>query len=80
MSASFATLGDELSPLGRHPGTGGYRRFALTPESRQLREWFVAHGSALGLDLAEDRMGNQRAELAGPGEPTDLLPGQDASR
>ena len=57
----FATRWDEFAPLGRHPRTGGYRRFVLTAEDYQLREWFAGHVAALGMELFEDRMGNQWA-------------------
>src|SRR4051794_6781235 len=50
-------LGD-LTGLGRHPGTGGYRRYAWTREDADLREWFAGEAAARGLDLVEDRAGN----------------------
>ena len=48
-----------LAPIGRDPGTGGYRRFAWTAEDRTLREWFAAECAARGLSLSTDRAGNQ---------------------
>ena len=61
-----------LEPVGRHPGTGGYRRFAWTAEDAALREWFAGEAARRGLDLTTDRVGNQWAwwgspEDAGPG-------------
>ena len=61
-----------LSPVGRDARTGGYRRFAWSPEDHQLREWFAQEATARGLELTEDRMGNQWAwwgdpDTAGPG-------------
>ena len=44
--------------VGRHPGTGGYRRFAWTREDADLREWFTGEAAARGLDVVDDRAGN----------------------
>ncbi|MDQ4038301.1 MAG: allantoate amidohydrolase [Actinomycetota bacterium] len=62
----------DLSDVGRSPVTGGYRRFAFTPEDGQLREWFEQEADVRGLDLTVDRAGNLWAwwgdpDLAGPG-------------
>jgi beta-ureidopropionase / N-carbamoyl-L-amino-acid hydrolase len=59
MSPSFDELWAQLEPIGRHSGTGGYRRHAWTAEDSQLREWFAGACAARGLDLVEDRAGNQ---------------------
>src|SRR5689334_6400673 len=48
----------DLAGIGRHPGTGGYRRYAWTREDADLREWFSGEAAARGLDLVEDRVGN----------------------
>ncbi|PWH06023.1 allantoate amidohydrolase [Brachybacterium endophyticum] len=56
----------QLLPVGRHSGTGGYRRYAWTREDHTLREWFAGECAALGLDLTEDRMGNQWAWWGDP--------------
>jgi len=56
---SFAEMWSALLPVGRDAGTGGYRRFAWTREDHTLREWFAGECAARGLDLVEDRMGNQ---------------------
>src|SRR3712207_639345 len=63
---AFATLWADLAPIGRHPGTGGYRRYAWTAEDAELREWFAAQCAARGLDLVEDRAGNQWAWWGDP--------------
>lgn len=57
----FASMWADLHPVGRDSGTGGYRRFAWTREDATLREWFVAEAHARGLDVVEDRVGNQVA-------------------
>ena len=68
---TFATLWTELAPLGRHAVTGGYHRYAWTPEDAALREWFAAQCAARGLELVEDRAGNQWAWWGDP----DVTPG-----
>jgi beta-ureidopropionase / N-carbamoyl-L-amino-acid hydrolase len=57
-SAALTGMFAELAPIGREPNTGGYRRFAYTPEDARLREWFVAHAATRQLDVHEDRAGN----------------------
>ncbi len=56
----------DLQPVGRSAQSGGYRRFAWTREDHDLREWFAAECAARGLDLTEDRMGNQWAWWGDP--------------
>lgn len=48
-----------IAGIGRSPATGGYRRFAYTEEDQLLREWFAAECVTRGLEVVEDRMGNQ---------------------
>lgn len=57
----FESMWAALEPIGRHPGTGGYRRFAWTREDAALRDWFTAEATTRGLDLTTDRAGNQWA-------------------
>ena len=47
----------ELSGVGRDPA-GGVTRFAWAPAELELRGWFVARASALGLDVETDGNGN----------------------
>ncbi|MEO9139987.1 MAG: allantoate amidohydrolase [Jatrophihabitans sp.] len=56
----------DLAPIGRHPESGGYRRFAWTREDATLREWFAGEASARGLEIVLDRAGNQWAWLGDP--------------
>jgi N-carbamoyl-L-amino-acid hydrolase len=65
-TVSFESMWAALEPVGRDPGTGGYRRFAWTAEDHTLREWFAGECRARGLDLTEDRMGNQWAWWGDP--------------
>ncbi len=55
-----------LQPVGRHPGTGGYRRFAWTREDAELREWFAGEAAGRGLDVVDDTAGNQWAWWGDP--------------
>ena len=55
-----------IQPIGRSRQTGGYRRFAWTREDHELREWFRGEGASRGLDVTEDRMGNQWAWWGDP--------------
>jgi beta-ureidopropionase / N-carbamoyl-L-amino-acid hydrolase len=64
--AGFDRMWADLAPVGRHPGTGGYRRFAWTREDADLREWFAGEAAARGLDVVEDRAGNLWAWWGNP--------------
>jgi N-carbamoyl-L-amino-acid hydrolase len=55
---TFAELWRELEPLGRDPGTGGYRRYSWTEADAQCRSWFTRHAEALGLSVEPDNNGN----------------------
>jgi beta-ureidopropionase / N-carbamoyl-L-amino-acid hydrolase len=55
---SFDTMWSAIATVGRHPRTGGYRRFAWTRDDTTLREWFAGEAAARGLDLTQDRAGN----------------------
>jgi N-carbamoyl-L-amino-acid hydrolase len=55
---SFAELWRELEPLGRDPGTGGYRRYSWTPADTACRAWFTAQAERLGLVVEPDNNGN----------------------
>jgi len=68
---SFDRQWAELAEIGRHAQTGGYRRYALTREDHDLREWFAGQATDRGLDLTLDRMGNQWAWWGDP----DTIPG-----
>lgn len=63
---SFDALWSELEPVGRDGSTGGYRRFSWSREDHTLREWFLGECAALGLDVVEDRAGNQWAWWGNP--------------
>jgi beta-ureidopropionase / N-carbamoyl-L-amino-acid hydrolase len=71
---SFDALWSDLEPIGRTT-SGGYRRFAWTPEDLTLREWFAAEASARGLDVVLDRAGNQWAWLGNPDDEPGVVVG-----
>ena len=66
MTDSFGGLWAELAPIGRAKASGGYRRFAWGASDLLLREWFASTAQARGLDLVEDRFGNQWAWWGDP--------------
>ncbi len=55
---SFAELWESLLPIGRDPGTGGYRRFSWTDADRRCRDWFVRAATCRGLPVEHDHDGN----------------------
>lgn len=69
--STFAGLWSSIESVGRHAATGGFRRFAWTRTDHDLREWFAGECAVRGLDLTEDRMGNQWAWWGDP----DAAPG-----
>ncbi|MGO0575873.1 allantoate amidohydrolase [Ornithinimicrobium panacihumi] len=72
-SATFDGMWADLEPVGK-VGSGGYRRFAWTAEDHTLREWFALEVRRRGLDLTEDRVGNQWAWWwDGPGSVDDAV-------
>ncbi|MFX0539132.1 allantoate amidohydrolase [Ornithinimicrobium sp. Y1847] len=72
-SAAFDSMWADLDPVGR-VGSAGYRRFAWTREDLTLREWFAQEATRRGLDLVEDRVGNQWAWWwDGPGSVDDAV-------
>ncbi|WP_371584267.1 allantoate amidohydrolase [Streptomyces sp. NBC_01314] len=56
----------ELEPIGRHPDSGGYRRFAWTAADADCRAWFEEQARDRGLGYEVDRNGNQWAWLGNP--------------
>ncbi|MDC5695987.1 allantoate amidohydrolase [Intrasporangium calvum] len=75
MATDFTRMWSELEPVGRDLQTGGYRRFAWTRTDHDLREWFAGECRARGLDLTEDRAGNQWAWWGDPDEQPGIVIG-----
>jgi N-carbamoyl-L-amino-acid hydrolase len=65
-AGTFEQLWSAIADIGRDPTTGGYRRFAWTEPDLRMREWFAGECGTRGLDLIEDRMGNQWAWWGDP--------------
>ncbi len=55
---AFPALWESLLPIGRDPGTGGYRRFSWTPADLDSRAWFGAAARKRQLRTSADRNGN----------------------
>ena len=55
---TFGRMWADLALVGRHPATGGYRRYAWTRTDAVLREWFRGEARQRGLDVVADRAGN----------------------
>jgi N-carbamoyl-L-amino-acid hydrolase len=72
----FGELWGSLLPIGRHPDTGGYRRYAWTDADARCRAWFTDRAAELGLRAETDRNGNLWAWWDQSGDPGD---GQDRS-
>ncbi|MEU9608573.1 allantoate amidohydrolase [Streptomyces sp. NPDC048057] len=56
----------ELAPIGRDPGSRGYRRYAWTGADGDCRNWFRTQAADRGLRYEVDRNGNQWAWLGDP--------------
>ncbi|WP_017593676.1 allantoate amidohydrolase [Nocardiopsis potens] len=67
MSDGFDRLWADLEPIGRHPGTGGYRRYTFGAADAELRSWFAGAAAARGLDVETDGNGNMWAWWGEPG-------------
>jgi N-carbamoyl-L-amino-acid hydrolase len=64
---TFAGLWESLLPIGRDPGTGGYRRFAWTQADAACRAWFTRAAADRGLRTGADGNGNLWAWWDAPG-------------
>lgn len=64
--ASFQSMWRDLAPVGRHAGSGGYRRYAWTAADVECREWFREQAQSRGLGHEVDRNGNQWAWYGDP--------------
>ncbi|GAA1306631.1 Zn-dependent hydrolase [Planotetraspora silvatica] len=62
----FRRMWAELLPVGRHGGSGGYRRHAWTAADAECRAWFEEQARARGLAYEVDGNGNQWAWSGDP--------------
>jgi len=54
----FDPLWNEILEVGRHRGSGGYRRYAWSDADLTLREWFAGAAASRSMQLDTDRNGN----------------------
>ena len=73
--AGVKGLLDEIAGVGRSADSGGYRRFAWTADDATLREWFAGAVGTLGLEVVEDRVGNQWAWWGDPDQTPGVVTG-----
>ncbi|MEU2662028.1 allantoate amidohydrolase [Micromonospora sp. NPDC007220] len=66
LAARFRALWDEIAPVGRDEGSGGYLRYALTGPELRLREWFRAQADRRGMPVTDDGNGNLFARWGDP--------------
>ena len=71
---TFAQLWRELEPIGRDPGTGGYRRYSWTGADVACRAWFTGQAERRGLAVETDNNGNLWAWW-GPKQPGAIVTG-----
>ncbi len=65
-TSGFDAMWAQLAPIGRDPGSTGYRRYAWTGADADCRTWFQEQAEARGLTYETDRNGNQWAWLGDP--------------
>ncbi|WP_026268196.1 allantoate amidohydrolase [Micromonospora sp. CNB394] len=71
----FRELWDEIAPIGRDAGSGGYLRYALTDPERTLRAWFREQADRRGMPVAQDGNGNLFAWWGDPAAGDAVLTG-----
>ncbi|MFK3980011.1 allantoate amidohydrolase [Micromonospora sp. NPDC050397] len=64
--AAFRKLWDEIAPVGRDPGSGGYLRYAFTEPELRLRDWFRRQAADRGMPVEQDGNGNLFAWYGDP--------------
>jgi N-carbamoyl-L-amino-acid hydrolase len=73
--SAFRGLWDEIAPIGRDDGTGGYVRYAWSAPELALREWFRAQAARRSMPVEEDGNGNLFAWCGNPGAGGAVLTG-----
>ncbi|MGY3516285.1 allantoate amidohydrolase [Micromonospora sp. PTRAS2] len=71
----FRELWDEIAPIGRDSGSGGYLRYAFTAPELTLRDWFRAQADRRGMPVTVDGNGNLFARWGEPDAPQAVLTG-----
>lgn len=67
LDTGFADTWASLAGIGRHPGTGGYRRSAWTDVDAELRGWFTDQAERRAMAWQRDRNANLWAWWGEPG-------------
>ncbi|MFG1887589.1 allantoate amidohydrolase [Micromonospora sp. NPDC049051] len=75
LAGRFRALWDEIAPVGRDEGSGGYLRYALTEPELRLREWFREQADRRGMPVTDDGNGNLFARWGEPGAGDAVLTG-----
>ncbi|MEU9824007.1 allantoate amidohydrolase [Micromonospora chersina] len=75
LAVRFRKLWDEIAPVGRDAGSGGYLRYALTEPELTLRGWFREQAGQRGMPVAEDGNGNLFAWWGDPAAGDAVLTG-----
>jgi len=63
----FPQMWAELAEIGRHAGTGGYRRPGWSTAERECSAWFAQQAAVRGLSVERDGNGNVVAWWGDPG-------------
>ncbi|MEH0845680.1 allantoate amidohydrolase [Micromonospora sp. CPCC 205711] len=58
LAGRFRQLWDDIAPVGRDAGSGGYLRYALTEPELRLRDWFREQADRRGMPVTADGNGN----------------------
>ncbi|MGK5520521.1 allantoate amidohydrolase [Micromonospora sp. URMC 107] len=75
LAGRFRALWDEIAPIGRDEGSGGYLRYALTEPELRLREWFREQADRRGMPVTDDGNGNLFARWGDPAAGDAVLTG-----
>ncbi|MEU4368795.1 allantoate amidohydrolase [Micromonospora chersina] len=75
LAVRFRKLWDEIAPVGRDAGSGGYLRYALTEPELALRGWFREQAGQRGMPVTEDGNGNLFAWWGDPAAGDAVLTG-----
>ncbi|MER7268565.1 allantoate amidohydrolase [Micromonospora carbonacea] len=71
----FRELWDQIAPIGRDAGSGGYLRYAFTDPELALRDWFRAQAERRAMPVTVDGNGNLFARWGEPDAPQAVLTG-----
>jgi N-carbamoyl-L-amino-acid hydrolase len=75
LAGRFRALWDEIAPIGRDAGSGGYLRYALGEHEVLLRAWFREQAARREMPVTDDGNGNLFAWWGDPGAGDAVLTG-----